>query len=60
MQNKVKDRPGQLVHIHFEDQILKKLDDYRFKRRFGTRSKALKALLLFALKQNPELNGDKR
>jgi hypothetical protein len=34
--------------------LLKKLDDYRFKHRFPSRAAAIKWLLEWALKQNPK------
>lgn len=35
-------------------ELLKKLDDFQFKNRFKSRAAAIKWLLDWALKQNPE------
>jgi len=36
-----------------EPELLKRLDDFRFKHRFPTRAQAIKWLLDYALKQKP-------
>lgn len=37
-----------------EPELLKKLDDFRFKHRFDSRAAAIKWLLSWALQQNPK------
>jgi hypothetical protein len=50
----------QPLHLLFEDAFVKKLDDFRYKHRFPTRSAAIKWLLEWALKKKPvpEAKGD--
>jgi len=46
------DKP--LLNFVVEPELLKRLDDYRFKNRFESRAAAIKWLLEWALKQNPK------
>ena len=43
----------QMVHIRFDADLLKRVDDFRFKHRFETRTAAMGWLLTWALKQKP-------
>jgi hypothetical protein len=43
----------QPVHMLFEKPLLKRLDDFRFKHRFESRTDAIKWLLDWALSQKP-------
>ena len=43
----------QLVHMQFDLPLLKRLDDFRFKHRFESRSEAARWLLKLALDQKP-------
>lgn len=49
-----------LMHVSMEDDLLKRLDDFRFERRFPSRAAALKSLLRWALTQNPNLWAEDR
>jgi len=42
-----------VYHIKLDEAILKRLDDFRFTRRFESRSDALRWLLNWALDQKP-------
>jgi len=48
--------PKQLVHMLFEKPLLDRLDDFRFKYRFESRSDTARWLLEWALAQNPEVS----
>ncbi len=50
----VKAEDSVMLHVVVRPDLLKRLDDYRFEKRFPSRSAALKYLLDWALKQNPE------
>jgi metal-responsive CopG/Arc/MetJ family transcriptional regulator len=39
----------QMVHMRVDQSLLKRLDDFRFKRRFGSRSEAARWLMKAAL-----------
>jgi metal-responsive CopG/Arc/MetJ family transcriptional regulator len=43
----------QLVHMKIDLNLLKRLDDFRFKHRFESRSEAARWLLIWALDQKP-------
>ena len=43
----------QMVHMLLEQNLLKRLDDFRFKNRLESRSKAARWLLQWALDQKP-------
>jgi metal-responsive CopG/Arc/MetJ family transcriptional regulator len=43
----------QIVHMRLETTLLKRLDDFRFKCRFESRSEAARWLLKWALRQKP-------
>jgi metal-responsive CopG/Arc/MetJ family transcriptional regulator len=43
----------QMVHMRLDVPLLKRLDDFRFKHRFGSRSEAARWLMKFALDQKP-------
>ncbi len=47
------EKERQPVHMLFEKPLLKRLDDFRFKNRFESRSDAIKWLLDWALSQKP-------
>jgi metal-responsive CopG/Arc/MetJ family transcriptional regulator len=49
------ERKGQLLHMRYDDQLLRRVDDFRFKHRFESRSEAVRWLLDWALKQKPVL-----
>jgi hypothetical protein len=44
----------QLVHMLIEHPLLKRLDDFRFKHRFASRSETARWLLSWALDQEPK------
>jgi hypothetical protein len=48
-----KDKKEQMIHLRFDDGLLKRLEDFRFKHRFESRTGALRWLLDWALKQKP-------
>ena len=39
--------------MRYDDQLLRRVDDFRFKHRFESRSEAVRWLLDWALKQKP-------
>ena len=43
----------QPVHMLFEKDLLSRIDDFRFKQRFESRTDAIKWLLTWALDQKP-------
>ena len=43
----------QMVHMRLEGPLLKRLDDFRFKHRFASRTDALRWLVEWALAQKP-------
>jgi hypothetical protein len=47
--------PSDKPYLNFvvEEQLLKRVDDFRFKHRFPTRAAAIKWLLSWALDQKP-------
>ena len=45
------------LNFVIEPELLKRLDDFRFKQRFATRAAAIKWLLDWALKQKPTPDG---
>jgi metal-responsive CopG/Arc/MetJ family transcriptional regulator len=49
--------PSTKPYLNFviEPDLLKRLDDFRYKQQFPTRAAAVKALLSWALSQNPKL-----
>jgi metal-responsive CopG/Arc/MetJ family transcriptional regulator len=44
----------QMIHMRMDQSILKRLDDFRFKHRFQSRSDAARWLLNWALDQKPK------
>jgi len=50
------DKP--LLNFVIEPELLKRLDDFRFKNRFATRAAAIKWLLNWALQQKPSVSRD--
>jgi hypothetical protein len=42
-----------MVHMRLEEALLKRLDDFRFKQRFESRTEAARWLLDWALNQKP-------
>jgi len=49
----------QPVHMLFEKSLLKRLDDFKFKHRFDSRTDVIRWLLEWALKQNPKPPAEK-
>ncbi len=49
----IMDEEKQAVHMLFEKQLLKRLDDFRFRHRFESRTDTIKWLLAWALDQKP-------
>lgn len=49
-----------LINFVIEDTLLKSIDEFRFKNRFNSRAAAIKWLLEYALKQNPEVKEDEK
>jgi metal-responsive CopG/Arc/MetJ family transcriptional regulator len=45
----------QAVHMLLDRSLLKRLDDFRFKNRFDSRTEAIRWLLEWALKQGPKV-----
>jgi hypothetical protein len=46
------------LHFVIEASLLKRLDDFRFRHRFATRTGAIKWLLDWALSQKPMPKGE--
>jgi hypothetical protein len=44
----------QMIHMRMDQSILKRLDDFRFKHRFESRSDAARWLLNWSLDQKPK------
>jgi hypothetical protein len=44
-----------LINFIIEPSLLKRIDDFRFKNRFGTRAAAIKWLLAWALDHKPSV-----
>jgi len=44
---------NQMVHMRLDRTLLKRLDDFRFKHRFESRSEAARWLMKLALDQKP-------
>ncbi len=42
------------ININMQEELLDRLDKYRFKRMFPTRTEAIEFLLDYALKANPK------
>jgi len=47
-----------LLNFVIEPDLLKKIDDFRYKQRFPTRAAAIKWLLEYALNQKPAVKQD--
>jgi hypothetical protein len=45
---------AQMVHMRIEQALVKRLDDFRFKHRFESRSEVARWLLYWALDQKPK------
>jgi metal-responsive CopG/Arc/MetJ family transcriptional regulator len=43
----------QYVNVLFDDNLMKRVDDFRFKNRFPSRTEAIRWLLNWALRQRP-------
>lgn len=43
-----------VVNLPFEPELLDRIDEYRFDRRFRSRTAAIKFLLTWSLDRNPE------
>lgn len=51
-----RDMPGdekQMIHMRLDSALLRRLDDFRFKNRFESRSEAARWLMAWALDQKP-------
>jgi metal-responsive CopG/Arc/MetJ family transcriptional regulator len=48
-----KDDEKQYVNVLFDEKLLSRMDDFRFKHRFTSRTEAIRWLLDWALKQKP-------
>ena len=48
----MKDR--QITTLIMPGELLKRIDNYRFDRHFDTRAEAIRFLIDYAVKQNPE------
>src|SRR5437016_11212464 len=48
-------RTGPILNFVVDDELIRRLDDFRYTRRFPSRAAAVKALLRWALDQQPEL-----
>jgi len=44
----------QFLNFSVDKELLKRIEDFRFKNRFQTKSAAIKWLLVFALDQKPK------
>lgn len=44
----------QFLHIPINDELTKRIDDYRFDNRFNSKAEAVRFLLEWALDQNPK------
>jgi hypothetical protein len=49
----------QMVNMLYDPALLKRIDDFRFKHRFDTRTDAIRWLLTWALDQKPRPKGGK-
>jgi metal-responsive CopG/Arc/MetJ family transcriptional regulator len=49
-----KPKERQYVNVLFDEDALKKIDDFRFKHRFPSRTEAIRWLVSWSLKQNPK------
>lgn len=47
-----------LLNFVIDEELLNRLDDYRYEQRFPTRAGAIKYLLSWALKQRPDPTDD--
>ena len=52
MIKEIKDK--QVLTLIMPGELVKRIDNYRFDRHFNTRSEAIRFLLDYAVKQNPE------
>jgi hypothetical protein len=48
-------RTGPILNFVVDDDLIRRLDDFRYTRRFPSRAAAVKALLRWALDQQPDL-----
>jgi metal-responsive CopG/Arc/MetJ family transcriptional regulator len=46
-------KPSQMMHLRLDEPLLKRLDDFRFKYRFESRTEAFRWLVTRALDQKP-------
>ncbi len=49
------EKKQQYVNVLFEAQLLKAIDDFRFKNRFVSRTEAIRWLVKHALAQKPKV-----
>jgi len=56
----VAEKESQMMHIRMDQPLLKRLDDFRFKHRFESRSEAARWLMKLALDQKPTLKREER
>jgi hypothetical protein len=47
-------KESRLIHMLMDQPLLKRLDDFRFKHRFESRSEAARWLINWALDQKPK------
>ena len=52
------DPQKQYVNVLFEEKLLSRVDDFRFKNRFASRTEAIRWLLDWALSQKPALKAN--
>lgn len=48
-----------LVNVLMEPEMIERLDDFRFEKRFQSRAAAIKWLLTWALDQEPEVDRER-
>ena len=48
------EKPTQHIQIEMTRELIKRIDDYRFSRRFLSRAAAIRYLLEYALNERPD------
>jgi metal-responsive CopG/Arc/MetJ family transcriptional regulator len=48
---------GKYINIFLDEELLKRIDDFRFKNRFASRTMAIRWLIDHALKQKVRVEG---
>ena len=51
----MEEKKQQYVNVLFENQLLKAIDDFRWKHRLASRTEAIRWLVKFALDQKPKV-----